>query len=169
MAQLFLSLGSNQGSRERVLSDALSTLAERVSGETVTVSPLYETAPVGGPPQDWFLNCVACFSTDANPELILEEIHTVESMFGRERTVQWGPRTIDIDILFYDDLVVNIDTLVIPHPLLHDRLFVLEPLCVIAPDLVHPVLNKTVIVLRDEIQAVVAETQLIKRYKGNSE
>ncbi len=141
--RVFLGLGSNLGDREAALEGAL----ERLSARGVRVrrrSSLWLTAPVGGPPQGDFLNAVAEGETTLGPEALLEACLGTEREMGRVRAERNGPRTIDVDILFFGDERHELPGLVIPHPRLSERRFVLEPLAEIAPDLVHPVLGLTV-------------------------
>jgi 2-amino-4-hydroxy-6-hydroxymethyldihydropteridine diphosphokinase len=133
----FLGLGSNLGDRVRYLREAVATLADL--GPT-RVSPVYETAPVGGPPgQDPFLNLVAEVHTERTPRELLGVCHRLEAAAGRVREERWGPRTLDVDVLWVDGVTVNEDDLVVPHPRLWDRRFVVAPLHDLAPDLVDPV------------------------------
>jgi 2-amino-4-hydroxy-6-hydroxymethyldihydropteridine diphosphokinase len=142
-APVFLGLGSNLGDREAALEGALGRLAAR--GFRLTRrSSFWLTEPVGGPPQSWFLNAVAEGETALRPEALLGACLAVEREMGRLRAERNGPRTIDVDVLFFGDERLFTAALVIPHPRLHERLFVLEPLAEIAPDLVHPVLGLTV-------------------------
>jgi 2-amino-4-hydroxy-6-hydroxymethyldihydropteridine diphosphokinase len=135
-----LGLGSNLGDREAAIAGALARLAER-GYRAARTSSLYLTEPVGGPPQGWFLNAVADGETALSPEALLAACLAVELELGRVREVANGPRTIDVDILFYDSVVHPGPAPVVPHPRLAERRFVLEPLVEILPDLVHPVLG----------------------------
>jgi len=111
----------------------------------VAVSPFIETAPVGGPPESPdYLNAVAAIETELAPKELLEALLTVEHKLGRIRAERWGPRTIDLDLLLYDEVVIDEPDLTIPHPRMHERRFVLEPLAAIAPDVVHPVLHTSI-------------------------
>jgi len=142
-APVFLGLGSNLGDREGALEDALGRLAAH--GFRVTRrSSLWLTEPVGGPPQGWFLNAAAEGETALRPETLLEACLSTEREMGRVRVERNGPRKIDLDILFFGDERLDTPGLVIPHPRLHERRFVLEPLAEIAPGFVHPVLGLTV-------------------------
>lgn len=116
-------------------------------------SPLYETEPVGLKDQAWFVNAVARLNTRLAPEGLLERLWDIERAMGRVRDgLKFGPRVLDLDILFFDDLAVFQDGLQIPHPRLHERRFVLQPLCDLAPDFRHPVLGRSVRSLLDALQ-----------------
>jgi len=145
MANAYIGLGSNLGDRAALLRAALGRLAETQGIEVAAASPFHETDPVGGPPgQPRFLNAAAHLRVDLSPEELHGRLRAVEAALGRVRGERWGPRTIDLDLLLYGDLVLQSETLTIPHPLMHERRFVLEPLAEIAPNLVHPLLRRTV-------------------------
>jgi len=147
-SEVFLGLGSNLGDREAALEEALRRLCGR--GLRVALrSSTWLTEPVGGPPQGPFLNAVVSGTIALSPEGLLRACLETEREMGRVRTVRDGPRTIDIDILFYGDVRRETPGLTIPHPRLHERRFVLEPLFEIAPALRHPVLGLTVAELRE--------------------
>jgi 2-amino-4-hydroxy-6-hydroxymethyldihydropteridine diphosphokinase len=155
-----LGLGSNLGDRVRNLERALDHLKHGVRLERL--SSIYETEPVGDREQPWFLNMVCIGATLMKPDALLAYIHRVEDKLGRERGVKRsGPRTVDIDILAHDDLVIDQPDLKIPHPRLIERAFVLEPLAEIAPDWRHPAEGKTAAELlegmRGEMVRVVAD------------
>ena len=142
MPDAWLGLGSNLGDKRGNLRAALAALADR--GTIAAVSPLYATEPVGPVEQDWFLNACARIETGLGAVEMLGVIAGIESNLGRERKIPNGPRTIDIDLLLYADLIVESAALTVPHPRLHLRRFVLEPLAAIAPDLMHPRLRKSI-------------------------
>jgi 2-amino-4-hydroxy-6-hydroxymethyldihydropteridine diphosphokinase len=139
---VYLALGSNLGNRTINLNTAINSLTPQMVLKKK--SPVYETPPWGFTDQPAFLNQVVMVETYEEPERLLKHLKRLETALGRIPNFQNGPRLMDIDILFYDDLVLDIAPLVIPHPRLHERAFVLVPLADIAPDLVHPVLKKTV-------------------------
>ena len=145
---VFLGLGSNLGDRESAIEGALARLAAR-GFRTTLRSSLWLTEPVGGPPQGFFLNAVAGGETALAPEALLEACLATEREMGRVREERNGPRTIDVDILFFGGERRDVPGLVIPHPRLHERRFVLAPLAEIAPALVHPVLGLAVADLLD--------------------
>ena len=146
---MYLSLGSNVGDRPSNLRDALARLAGL--GEVTAVSSYYETVPVDFLAQPWFLNCVVAVSTDKMPRQFLGALQKIEQEMGRKRTQPKGPRVIDLDILLFGSSVVDTPQLVIPHPAMHERRFVLEPLAEIAPEVRHPVFKRTVRELRDAL------------------
>lgn len=147
MARICLGLGSNLGDRARNIYTALERLRARIRLDQI--SSLYETEPVGPVDQPWFLNLVCSGQTDLSPEALLHLAKTIEREMGRKEGLRFGPRLIDIDILFYDDLVISTAQLEIPHPRVHERAFTLIPLSEIVPDLVHPLLSMTIQELRD--------------------
>jgi 2-amino-4-hydroxy-6-hydroxymethyldihydropteridine diphosphokinase len=132
MTRAFLSLGSNLGERRQFLAEAVQSLGSSV----VAVSPVYETDPVGGPDQGRFLNLVVQLETDLSPRELLAVCHRLESGAQRVRTQRWGPRTLDVDIIWIDGTTVDEPDLVIPHPRWSERTFVLAPLADLAPELV---------------------------------
>lgn len=137
-----IGLGSNLGDREATLGRGLDLLTRR-GFILERRSDLYLTEPVDGPPQDWFVNAVARGTTTLAPEAMLTACQQVEQELGRVRTVRNGPRSLDLDLLLYGDLVRDDAVLTLPHPRLHERRFVLVPLCDVAPDEVHPRLGVT--------------------------
>ncbi len=139
---VYLSLGSNMGSRAANLKEALSALSPQL--DVKKKSRVYETPPWGYAEQEKFLNQVLMAKTYVEPELLLKHLKRLEVALGRKPSFQNGPRSIDIDILFYDDLAIESPALTIPHPRLHERGFVLLPLMDIAPDLLHPVHKKSI-------------------------
>ena len=134
----YLALGSNLGDRLAHLRSAVDALAAAGSVRIVALSRVYETAPVGGPPQEAFLNAVVGITTDLEPHRLLDLAQRLERSAARERTERWGPRTLDVDVLLYDDLELDTPDLTIPHPRMWERGFVLAPLRDVAPDLVDP-------------------------------
>jgi 2-amino-4-hydroxy-6-hydroxymethyldihydropteridine diphosphokinase len=141
--KLILGLGSNLGNRYCYLYESLLELGAEFN-TTLTISKCYESLPWGKTDQPNFMNCVAFLHTLLKPEACFSIVKSVEQSIGRVRNEVWGPRCIDIDILFYDGVVLNNKTLEIPHPRITERDFVLHPLNEICPEFSHPVLNKTI-------------------------
>lgn len=142
MNEIYLGLGTNLGNREANLQQAVDKLA---AGVMVTaVSPVYETPPWGVTDQPHFLNICIVGRTEKSPRAVLAFIKTIEIALGRTPTYRWGPRVIDIDLLFYNQQQIEHGDLIVPHPRLHERAFVLAPLADIAPHLVHPKTEQTV-------------------------
>jgi len=138
----YLSIGSNLGNREQNLRIAVQKLG--LIGTVLSVSSRYETEPVEFTDQPMFLNSAVALETSADPAHLIKELIDIERGMGRERIQRKGPRTVDLDILLFGDQIVNTDKLTIPHPAMQHRRFVLEPLAEIAPEVMHPVLKKTV-------------------------
>jgi 2-amino-4-hydroxy-6-hydroxymethyldihydropteridine diphosphokinase len=153
----YLSLGSNLGDRAANLRTAVAQLD--VAGRLLAVSALYETQPVEVPDQPWFLNCVAAIETDKTPRELLKLALQVEAGMGRLRMREKGARKIDIDVVLFGDRVVDEPGLKIPHPAMHQRRFVLEPLVEIAPEARHPELGKTA----RELLAALPGGQTVRR------
>lgn len=139
---IYLSLGSNLGDRLSNLQTAITLLPPEI--QTLTQSSIYETEPWGYINQSTFINLAIRACTNLDPAATLAHIKAIENSMGRMETFHYGPRLIDLDILFYDDLIIELPNLVIPHPHLAERAFVLVPLAEIAPDLLHPVLGKSI-------------------------
>jgi 2-amino-4-hydroxy-6-hydroxymethyldihydropteridine diphosphokinase len=170
---VYLSLGSNVGERESNLHSAIERL--RRLGEVVATSALYETEPQEFTAQPWFLNCALALETDLMPKQLLARTQQIEQELGRRRIARArapdstaqnkGPRPIDIDILLFGRTVMETADLVIPHPAMHERRFVLEPLAEIAPEVRHPVFKRTVREMRD---AVPKEGQTVRRVSSRT-
>lgn len=141
--KVYIALGSNMGDRLKYLEHAVANLQEDSYFRKIEVSDYIETAPYGGVEQADFLNGVLEAETLYSPQGLLERLQKEEKLAERKREVHWGPRTLDLDILLYDDLIIMEKELVIPHPDMKNRQFVLEPLAELAPYLVHPVYHKT--------------------------
>lgn len=146
MVDVFLLLGSNVGDRKWFLESAKAEIEQAIA-PVLMVSSIYETQAWGKTDEADYLNQVLLLKTSIEPRIILDKILVIEKELGRERIEKWGARTIDIDILFYGDQIINEPDLIIPHPQLHKRKFTLEPLAEIAPDFVHPVFKQSVLKL----------------------
>ncbi len=149
--RVFVALGSNMGDRLQYLERAVSDLQEDPCLKNIRVSDYIETAPYGGVEQEDFLNGVLEAETLYSPRELLERLQKEEQLAERKREIRWGPRTLDLDILFYDDLVLAEEGLILPHPDMRNRKFVLEPLAELAPFFVHPVYRTTVSELLREL------------------
>jgi 2-amino-4-hydroxy-6-hydroxymethyldihydropteridine diphosphokinase len=143
MATAFIALGSNLGDRFVTLQSALDAIRE--IGSNVTASSVYETEPVGYLDQPRFLNAVVRLESELSPDDLLNEMHRIEQDHHRVREFKNGPRTLDLDLVLYDDLVDERPELTVPHPRMHERAFVLVPLAEIAPDVLIPSIGKTAI------------------------
>ncbi len=143
MATAYIGLGSNIGDRKKNIEDAINLIEITPDIKIIKKSSLYITEPIGYVGQDCFLNSVIEVITKLSPDELLHRCQAIEDKMGRVRTMFWGPRIIDLDILLFGDEIVEDDKLIIPHPLMHNRRFVLIPLVEIAPDIMHPKLNKT--------------------------
>ncbi len=154
MSIAFLSLGSNIGDRVSAIQQAVNFLSGDNSIEIVATSSFYETEPWGKKNQDWFVNAVIAIRTSLSPVELLRVCQNVEEKLGRKRQNEehWGKRPIDIDILFYDDIVFANEILTIPHKYVHMRAFALVPMLEIKANYVHPVLNKTISELHEELE-----------------
>lgn len=159
MASVLLLLGSNMGERLSFLQQAREQLALKI-GPIKKLSSCYETAAWGKTDQADFVNQVLKIETKMEPQLLLQSILQIERELGRERLEKWGSRTIDIDILFYNEEEINFPDLKIPHKNLHERAFTLVPLCEIEPDWFHPVLQKTASELLSELNDTLSVRKL---------
>jgi 2-amino-4-hydroxy-6-hydroxymethyldihydropteridine diphosphokinase len=160
MKIVFLGIGTNMGTRESNLDHALEKIEEYV-GPVIKTSAIYETEPWGFRAKGEFLNLVVKIQTELSPHDLLDKILNIETLLGRIRKKKrYSSRIIDIDILLYGDLIIHEPDLKIPHPLLHERKFVLVPLCEIAPDLIHPVLKKSF----SSLLEICEDTGVVNKY-----
>ncbi len=154
MARVFIGLGSNQGDRFEHLSQAVQALGREAGVRMVAMAPILETQPVGGPPQGPYLNSVVEIETSLSPIALLAALKKIEQHHGRQPSpVRWAPRPLDLDLLLYDARIIDAPALTVPHPRLHERRFVLEPLVQLAPELVHPVLQQSMSALLAQLPA----------------
>jgi 2-amino-4-hydroxy-6-hydroxymethyldihydropteridine diphosphokinase len=144
MERILIAIGSNLGDSVQICVAAIERLRKHPDLQVLGTSSLYRTSPLMHADQPWFINGVVLGETALLPQDLLRVIQEMEQDFGRDRQIRWGPRTLDLDLLAYGDHEVNLPELTIPHPQLHQRRFVLEPLLEIAPDWVHPTLNVSV-------------------------
>lgn len=150
--QAILSIGSNMGDRQEYIDGALAQLEEK-AGHILSVSDVIETKAYGYTDQADFLNLALIIDTDLTPRQLLETIHEIEADLDRVRIIRWGPRTIDIDIVFYEDQIIDEEDLHIPHIDFARRRFVLQPICQIAPDFIDPRSGKRMDLLLEELEA----------------
>lgn len=154
MATAYIGLGSNIGDRVGYIQQAHKLLSD---AEGITIhdcSCLYETEPFGFKDQPWFVNAVIKIETSLEAHYLLYECQRIEKVLGRVRhpeAPQWGPRTVDLDILFFDNQIIATDNLQVPHPRLHQRAYALVPLLELAPDFIHPVIGKTIMEIHEEL------------------
>ncbi len=146
----YVGIGSNMGNREENIQNAIKKIGT-VAATVIKVSKIYETKPVGYSEQGDFLNCVVEIQTLIKPEELLLELLNIEEELKRKRTIKWGPRTIDLDVLLFDDEILSNENLIVPHPKMHERLFVLQPLCDLAPYKLHPILRRRIIDLKEKL------------------
>lgn len=159
LTTIYLLLGSNLGDRAMLMQTAADRIGERI-GNVTQASALYETAPWGGIEQPAFLNQVLAVKTNLAPEEVLRIILEIEHEAGRVRYERWGARHLDIDILYFGEMIMDTPRLTVPHPRLHERRFTLVPLTEISPDFVHPVLEKT----NAELLEVCMDKEVVSRY-----
>ena len=153
-ALAYIALGSNLGDRRGMLAGAIAALASTSGVLVQKVSSFHETEPVGGPPgQGLFLNAAAVLETTLDPFALLHALQEIEEKFGRARTVHWGERTLDLDLLLFDDRIIRTPVLTVPHRHLPERRFVLAPLAEIAPEAVEPVTKRTIVELLVDLEA----------------
>jgi 2-amino-4-hydroxy-6-hydroxymethyldihydropteridine diphosphokinase len=158
----YIGVGSNIGDKKANCRKAIELLAD--TGRIIRVSSLYHTEPVGYKEQEDFINAVVSIETDLSAGELLDACFAIEGRLGRKRALRWGPRTIDLDILLYGDQIMNQQHLVLPHPLMATRKFVLAPLAEIAPAVMHPVLHKTAEQLLRELK----DTSTVMKYRSDS-
>jgi len=157
----YLSIGSNKGNKAQNLSRAIQCIEKENGIQVEKVSGFYKTAPQNYTDQDWFVNAALKVRTTSTPEALLDSLKTLESDLDTDgKPFRFGPRVIDLDIIYFENMVLKTEQLELPHPRMHERCFVLRPLCDIAQDLVHPLLNQTAGELlqqieTDESQAVI--------------
>jgi 2-amino-4-hydroxy-6-hydroxymethyldihydropteridine diphosphokinase len=150
MINVFLLLGSNLGDRDVFMRQAIAHIEADIA-PVLEVSAIYETQSWGKADAPDYLNQVVLLQTDLPAQMVLQKILAIELILGRMREEKWGSRTIDIDILFYGDAIIDEPNLKVPHPEMHKRRFTLEPLAQIAPDFIHPLIKKNILALKNEL------------------
>lgn len=150
----YIGFGSNMGDKKENINQAIALIQSNPTTIVTKVSKLYETDPVGYLDQDLFINGVIELKTLLSPKALIEFLLGIEQELKRERIIKNGPRTIDLDVLLYDDCITSYEEIIVPHPRMHERAFVLEPLCDLAPYHMHPVLQKRMIQLYEDIMSV---------------
>lgn len=149
--KVYIAAGSNLGDKEETLKEAIYIIDKRKDCVVTKVSNLYTTDPVGYEDQDQFVNCVFEINTLQTPSELMDTLLEVEKDFKRERIIRWGPRTLDLDIIFYNDIISYDEHILIPHPRAHERQFVMKPMCDINPYYVHPIYRKRVMDISSEL------------------
>lgn len=160
--KVYLGIGSNLGDRLSNIKKACILLAENKNIKIIQQSSIYETVPVGYKDQPDFLNGVIEIQTSLPPRRLLKVLKNIEKKLGRTKSIKWGPRTIDLDILLYEDKVVKNGTLIIPHPEMYKREFILVPLAEIASEIIHPLKKKTIL----ELYKKLPRTHKVKKLKN---
>lgn len=149
--KVYIAAGSNLGDKEETLKEAIDKIDKRKDCVVTKASNFYTTDPVGYEDQDQFVNCVFEIDTLQTPSELMDTLLEVEKDFKRERIIRWGPRTLDLDIIFYDDIISYDEHILIPHPRAHERQFVMKPMCDINPYYVHPIYRKRVMDISSEL------------------
>lgn len=152
MTRVYAGLGSNLGNKRENINRAIDRIDACEEICVMEKSSFYDTTPVGGPPQPDYVNCVIGLETEIEPQALLKEFKKIEIELGRKPGVRWGPRVVDLDILLYEDRIVNNHNLKIPHERMHERVFVLEPLCEISPDIKHPVSGMSIFEMLENLK-----------------
>ena len=163
MKTSYIGIGSNMGDPRRNCLDSIAKIDKLDDCEVTSVSSLYLTEPIGVTGQEWYINGAVSVSTGLSPFEMIERLFEIEGRMGRVREKRWGPRIIDLDILLFGQDIINRDTLKVPHPMMHMRRFVMAPMAEIAPDLIHPILGKSMVEL---LRAIPGDDQVIKRVEG---
>ena len=151
MKTAYIGIGSNMGERRRNCLEAVDRIGMRPDFRILRLSGLYETEPVGVEGQDWYVNCIASLSTGLSARDLMKGLLLIEAEMGRVRRGRWEPRVIDLDLLLFGMDIIDNDDLKVPHPLMHKRRFVMAPMNDLAPDLIHPVIGRTMAELFEEI------------------
>lgn len=141
---VFIGIGSNIGDAACNCARGIEGIGEIDGNKIIAISSFYRSEPIGHIEQDWFVNCVIKIKTDLTPHSLLTALHDVEKSFGRKRDIKYGPRVIDLDVLLFDSLIIDEGEFKIPHPRMHERRFVLEPMSEIDANFTHPVTKKTI-------------------------
>jgi 2-amino-4-hydroxy-6-hydroxymethyldihydropteridine diphosphokinase len=157
----YIGVGSNLGDKVHQCEQGLREILRVDRHRLLARSSFYKTQPLGVLDQDWFVNAVIKIETDLEPTELLRSLSEIESRLGRKETFRWGPRALDLDILFFDDETIQSGDLIIPHPRLQERRFVLIPLVEIDPHLVHPVLQKSVLQLLEDLKEVQGVEKIV--------
>jgi 2-amino-4-hydroxy-6-hydroxymethyldihydropteridine diphosphokinase len=160
MKTAFIGIGSNMSDPHRNCLDAVDRIGRIDKCEIISVSSLYLTEPVGVQDQEWYVNSAVSIATGLSARDLMKRLLEIEADMGRVRTTKWGPRVIDLDILLFGQDIIDDILVKVPHPMMHLRKFVMAPMAELAPDLMHPVLGKTIIELFKEISD---DGQIVKR------
>jgi 2-amino-4-hydroxy-6-hydroxymethyldihydropteridine diphosphokinase len=163
MKTVYIGIGSNMGDPLKNCNDSVKRIVELENCKIISVSSFYLTEPFGMTEQDWYINGAVSLETGLSAFDLINKLSEMEASMGRVRKIKWGPRVIDLDILLFGHDIIDSERLMVPHPLMHLRRFVLAPMAELAPDLIHPVIGKS---MTELLRSIPEDNQIIKRLEG---